>query len=240
MSGMSVGGPGASQYDTQPAEADTDAPQNSAPPAGGRLSLEQEAALPTAELAKLPTSELVKVAENYPEAAACLPLAKLTEVGNAKPGVMGIIFHSSAATVPTKLPSGYATGTHVMVPNSGVDLPWIVQQGVNAWKGKEFKPASGEMEDHVGILPDSKAKLYIGDINAAVQGAAAPTIVPPVEDEGKALITDYTQASQAFGVKLKWVDEFRQLPNGNLLGVSYWVDGGEPKKWAYVLLNPPK
>jgi len=115
-----------------------------------------------------------------------------------------------------------------------------VQQGVNHWKGKEFKPESGEMEDHVGILPDSKAKLYIGDINAAVQRAAGQTIVAPVEDDGQALITDYTQHPQAFGVGLRWVDQFRQLPNGNLLGVSYWVDNGEPKKWAYVLLEKPK
>src|SRR5438067_2460260 len=152
MSGMTVGGPGASSYDP-PAEWDAGEAQNE-PAAGRRLSLEQEAALPPAELAKLPTSELVAVAESYPEAVACLPLAKLTEIGNAKPGVLGILFHSSAATVPSKIPSGYATGTHVFEPNSGVDLPWIVKQGGNAWKGKELKPASGEMEDHVGIRPD--------------------------------------------------------------------------------------
>jgi hypothetical protein len=237
---MNVGAAGASSYDPQQAESpDVDTAQNP-PAATGRLSLAQEAALPPAEMAKLPTSELVKVAFEHPEAAAQLPLARLAEVGKADPGVLGVIFHSCAATVPTKLPSGYTTGTHVYEPNSGVDLPWIVQQGVNNWKGKEFKPASGEMEDHVGVLPDSKAKLYFGDINAAVQGAAGDQIVAPVEDDGRALINDYTQASQAFGVNLRWIDEYRQLPNGNLLGVSYWVDGGEAKKWAYVLLNPPK
>jgi hypothetical protein len=209
------------------------------------LSLEQKAALPADQLAKLPTNELVEVGERYPEALAKLPNTKLAAVGNARPELLNMLFHSDAATVPSEVPSGYSTGTHVFVKNSGIDLPWLVQLGVNHWKGKEFKPAKGELEDDVAGLPDSYAKAYLGDINAAVQGAANKgDIVAPVNDDDRgALITDYTKHSQPlgpFGPDLRWIDEFRQLPNGSLLGVSYWMDGSQPKKWSYVLLDPPK
>ncbi len=238
MHGMGVGGRGFDGLGPSPAEEDGD-PETCPAPAR-HLSLQGKADLTSAELAGLPTDELLEVAERYPEAVARLPLERLAELGNARPEILDRIYHSRAASVPAQVPSGFTTGTHVYVPGSGVDLPFLVRQGVSRWKGKEWKPASGEMVDRVAWLPDSKAKAYIGDINAAIRRAAGGNTdaTAPVNRDGrKALITDYTQASQAFGVKLRWIDEFRELPNGTLLGVSYWMDGAEPKKWSYVLLD---
>lgn len=239
MSNMSVGGQGYGYFEAPGDE--TEAATASCPASAGGMSPDRMADLPADELARYPAAQLIPMAERHPEVAARLPLAKLAEIGNARPDILSMIFRSDAASVPECVPHGYFTGTHVWEPNSGVDLPFLVQQGVNAWKGKEFD-GRGEMIDHVGgIIPNSKAKAYIGDVNAAIQGAAGGGIAAPVEADGRgALITDYTQHSQAFGVKLHWIDEFRRLPNGTLLGVSYWMDGATPKKWSYVLLDPQK
>ena len=248
MSSIFLGGSSFEPYEpstaveSEPARLPDEPEAAPAPYAGRDATVLRNAALPADQMARLPIGDLIAVAKRCPEAAARLPLAKLAELGNACPEALSMIYHSDAATVPARVPGGYATGTHVWVKDSGIDLPFLVQQGVNAWQGKEFKPATGEMIDHVGgLIPNSKAKAYVGDVNAAIQGAAGGEIVAPVNPDGRgALITDYTQKSQAFGVKLHWIDEFRQLPSGALLGVSYWMDGAEPTKWSSVLLDAPK
>ena len=251
MSGVNVGRTGASPY-AAPADEIESAAQGAAAGAGApgapeagapacRLSVAYQAGLPLAELERLPAHELAELAHERPEIVARLSLTKLTEIGNACPSALDVIFHSDAARTPAAVPAGYATGTHVYVPGSGVDLPFLVQQGVNRWRGKEFKPGTGEMVDDVSLLPDSKALAYVGDINAAIKGAAGGQVTAPVNADGRAsLITDYTAHGQAFGVKLRWIDEFRELPGGTLLGVSYWMDGADPKKWSYVLLDMKK
>ena len=222
------------------------APANAPPvwPVAPPPSVEALAQLPPDRLARRSVDELVRVAERFPEVVACLPIERLAEIGKRRSDLLSMIFQSAAATVPASVPKATYVGTHVIVADSGIKLSTLVGLGWNMWRSKEFRPDAGGktglMVDHVAFpVPNAYAQASIDNINKVLAGVAGKNIIAPVPDDGRpALITNYFGRTQAFGTRVPFVDQMRQLPNGDLLGITYVIGAdGQPKKYAYVLLK---
>ena len=118
------------------------------------------------------------------------------------------------------VPVGRARGTAIILPGSPVDR--VLQAVVRAvcWKGKVFRPATGDLKNRIGPLGTLliRARVY--------------------EDEswfapGRAVVLDYSKTSV---VARKIRDEIRQVGPGVYLGQVFW---GE-KRIALFMLEFPR
>lgn len=160
------------------------------------------------------------------------PEKRIQELSKLSPRELDRLFF--AAPEPTALPSGRAVGEHVVPENSRADVPWLVETAaLHFWKAKDFDPEKGFIEDRVTLFPDTRAALYMGNLDAAIDRARGhDPRRPPYSDGRKAVITDYTATSN-FPVDVKWIDELREIEPNVWLGRSFY-DG---ELWAHVLLR---
>jgi hypothetical protein len=104
------------------------------------------------------------------------------------------------------IPEGRARGTAILFPGSwfGRLLGWVIR--LLFWKGKIFRPKSGDLKNRIGPLgwPLIRARVYEDQSWFA---------------DGPAVVLDYSKTS----LLARWIrDEIREVSPGVYLGVVYW------------------
>lgn len=110
------------------------------------------------------------------------------------------------ASPPGPIPIGRARGTAMLAPGSWIDGILALLVRVFWWKGKVFRPESGDLKNRIGPFgtPAIRAKVY----EDASWFAGSP-----------AIILDYSKTSLlARAIR----DEMREVAPGVYLGVVYW------------------
>ncbi len=112
------------------------------------------------------------------------------------------LFHASPAG---PIPVGQADGTAIILPGSWLDRVLGALIRTFWWKGKIFRPESGDLKNRLGPIgiPAVRAEVYVGDS----WFAGSP-----------AIILDYSKTS--FVARLVR-DEMREVAPGVYLGVVY-------------------
>jgi hypothetical protein len=151
----------------------------------------------------------------------------------------------ASGTVPTVLPSGYATGIHILPSGSPAQVPAsLTLVTKELWRGKRFDGASSMMyDDTLGPDLGVKASLSIEPLSAVLTRHSFDRSQDQTVADGKpSLITDYA-ASAYSGLTAPlvadtkgWIDEFRIAQDGAkpiYLGRSTY----NGLFWGYVVLQ---
>jgi hypothetical protein len=106
---------------------------------------------------------------------------------------------------PGAIPSGRGRGTPILFPGTGAAKPAARALGTAVWRGKVFRPESGDLMNLCSVLaiPAIRARVY----------RQASWL-----DGEECIVLDYTQTSRVAG----WIrDEIREVSPGLYLGLVY-------------------
>ena len=112
------------------------------------------------------------------------------------------------ASPPGPIPTGEATGTAIIAPDTRYSAP--IAQFINhfAWQGKVFDPQTKTLKNRISALGFEAiiAEVYTG---------------PSWLDGKECIVLDYSKTS----IVAHWIrDEIRLVDPGTYLGIVYWDD----------------